>query len=135
MVGALVRTGGILGMEAAVSRRREDGDDGAGLTTWPVTVSVVVAPVPVVYGLAGVGWYRARLESASVADEDEIRHDLGYHVGAGVDVPVLPSLHAFADVRYAYVDDDFEDTLEAVSRREGGDHVELSLGATFRLPG
>ncbi|HMB68934.1 MAG TPA: outer membrane beta-barrel protein [bacterium] len=135
MIGAFLRSGSVLGMEGAVDYRTEKLGGGGELRTWPITASLVLQPIPLVYGLAGIGWYQTTLDfPAELAIEKKTESKVGYHVGAGVQFPVIPPLSLIADVRYAYIDYDFGDAVDAVSEFDGGNYVAIHLGAMFHFP-
>jgi opacity protein-like surface antigen len=80
--------------EVGVGYRSESRyNDQLDIRTWPVTASLYVAPVPVLYGGAGVGWYHTTLDYANNTPllEDETRQDFGVHVGGGMQVPLGPA--------------------------------------------
>jgi len=58
--------------------------------SWPVTASLYVSPMPVVYAGAGVGWYHTTLDYASnlPALVDETTQRFGVHVGGGMELPL-----------------------------------------------
>jgi opacity protein-like surface antigen len=135
MLGAFVRAGSMFGVEGAVDYRNEDLGSGAELRTWPVTVSLIVAPIPLVYGVAGVGWYNTTLETPGLlGTSEETSTDFGYHVGAGAQLPILPMLSLVGDVRYSYVDYDLDAFTSSVSEMEKGNYVSVNVGAMFQLP-
>ncbi|MCA9753281.1 MAG: outer membrane beta-barrel protein [Gemmatimonadetes bacterium] len=129
MIGGFVRVGGPVQLEGAVDYRNESLPGGVDVRTWPVTASLIVAPIPYVYGLAGIGWYNTTIDFTSESNvEDTTKREFGWHAGAGTQVPILPSLSFVADLRYAYVDYQFDEFAESVARFDGGDYVTLNLG-------
>jgi len=133
--GAFLRSGAVLGVEGAVDYRTEKLGGGGELKTWPITASLVLQPIPMVYGLAGIGWYQTTLDFPSdLMIEKKTESKVGYHVGAGAQFPVLPPLSLLADVRYAYIDYDFGDAVTAVSEFDGGNYVAVHLGAMIHFP-
>lgn len=107
MVGAMVRLRHMMffGLEGAVDFRKEELNDGSELRSTPLTASVMIFPIPVVYGLAGLGLYRTTLE---VSGEETTDTQLGYHFGAGVEAPLIPLLKLTGDIRYQFVDYEFD---------------------------
>ena len=135
MVGGFFRLGRALALEGAVDYRREELGGGAEVRTWPVTASLVASPIPFLYGLAGVGWYNTTLELPSTGGaDDRTEREFGYHIGAGTRVPIVPSLSFLADLRYAYVDYQFDEFGEAVSNFDGGNYLTLNLGIMLSEP-
>lgn len=89
--------------EVGVGYRAESRYDGQlAVRTWPVTASLYVAPVPALYGGAGVGWYHTTLdyETNTPLLQDETRQDFGVHLGGGMQVPLGP---AALDLNARYV--------------------------------
>jgi opacity protein-like surface antigen len=129
MVGGFVRLGSTVALEGAVDYRREDVGLGAELRTWPVTLSLILAPIPVVYGVAGVGWYNTTLELPPALEGlEDTQSEFGYHVGAGAQLPIVPALSFVGDLRYSYINYDFDEFGEAVSNFDGGNYLALNLG-------
>jgi hypothetical protein len=125
-----------MALEGAVDYRRTDLAGGAETRAWPVTLSLVASPIPVAYLLAGIGWYNLTLEVPSAfSTVEETQSRFGYHVGAGVRAPVLPDLSFVGDLRYGYVDYEFDQFAEAVAGFDGGDYVSLNLGVMLAIPG
>ena len=103
---------GGLGFEGSIDYRTEDFDDGNfKIKSWPVTASVLLYPVPILYGIAGFGWYNNTLEytgnNAAQLEIKETSQDVGYHFGGGAEIP-LGSVSIAADIRYVFIDYDFE---------------------------
>jgi len=102
---ALRGEAGLFAPEVAVNYRQEELFDGAlKQRMWPVTASLWLKPVPMVYGGAGVGWYYTSYDYDQVRFplvKDETRSDFGVHVGAGLKIPVTPV--AGLDVQGRYV--------------------------------
>ncbi len=65
-------------------------DDQLHVRSWPVTASLYLVPVPVLYAGAGVGWYHTTLDYThnlpGLADETKQR--FGVHVGGGLEMPL-----------------------------------------------
>jgi hypothetical protein len=135
MVGGFFRLGGVAALEGAVDYRKEDLPGSVEVRTWPVTASLVVSPIPVLYGLAGVGWYNTTIDFPSSAlVDDRTQRDFGWHVGAGTQVPIMPSLSFLADLRYAYINYDFDEFAESVADFDGGNYLTLNLGLMLGTP-
>lgn len=125
---------GILGFELAVDRRSEDLPAGAELVVWPVTASVLVYPVPQLYGVAGLGWYNATFEPPSLLDlDDRTETTTGFHIGGGVEVPLTPRLALTGDLRYLFIDYDFGDLPDDVDDIESN-HVGANAGLMVTFP-
>lgn len=111
MFGAMARLRGeVIGLEGAVDYRNEELGGDVELKTWPVTASLMIYPVPVAYALGGLGWYNSTIDfpDGSIF-EDQTDTQLGYHLGAGVEVPMAPNFSLTGDFRYHFVDYEFDD--------------------------
>lgn len=105
-LGAFVRLKRTLvGFEAAVDVRR-DYYHGSDVDVVPVTLSVMLIPLPVAHVVAGVGYYHVETYYSS---DYNIQTDnaIGFHYGAGVEWPLLPLLKLAGDLRYRMVDYEF----------------------------
>jgi hypothetical protein len=131
MVGAMVRLRHMMffGLEGAIDSRNEELNDGSELRSTPITASVMVFPIPVVYGLAGLGFYRSTLE---VAGEEHTDTQLGYHFGAGVEAPLIPLLKLTGDIRYQFVDYEFDEIAESLGKVEANGYA-ISAGLILYL--
>ncbi len=68
------------------------------------------------YAGGGVGWYRFSETSAhSTADEDEKTTNAGYHVLAGVEIPIRHWMAAAVDGRWSFVPNAFGDSARSVA--------------------
>ncbi|HEU5254981.1 MAG TPA: outer membrane beta-barrel protein [Vicinamibacterales bacterium] len=68
------------------------------------------------YAGGGVGWYRFSETSAhSTADEDEKTTNAGYHVLAGVEIPIRNWMAAAVDGRWSFVPNAFGDSASSVA--------------------
>jgi len=124
-----------LGTEVGVSYRSEDRfNDRLRLRTWPVTVSLLVAPVPVVYGSAGVGWYHTTFdydqEKIAVPISDETKESFGVHVGGGVKVPFGSAAALDLSGRYVMMQ---PQESRLVPEKFDPDFWTTSLGLAFRF--
>jgi hypothetical protein len=76
------------------------------LRIWPVTASLYVAPISMLYAGAGVGWYHTTYDyDESLGFEDETRQEFGVHVGGGMQVPIVPSAALDLNGRYVFLQD------------------------------
>lgn len=112
--GARLKLAGI-GVEGSIEYRSEKYDDGAlSVRSWPVMVSGLVYPLPIVYGLAGVGWHNSTFDyNQSLPGfgllKDETKQQMGYHIGAGVEIPLIGTGTTLTgDIRYVFLDYDLK---------------------------
>jgi outer membrane protein W len=137
MVGGQLRIRGpFFGAEGAVDYRSEDLLPGVDLKTWPVTASALLYPLPYVYGLAGVGWYHATIafdnDTLNDAIEDQTTSEIGYHLGAGAELPISTGVALTTDVRWVFIDYDFDqvDEVQDLGNAES-DYMKFRAGVLF----
>ena len=101
-----------LGVEASIDYRQEKYGDGAlTVRSWPVMVTGLIYPLPMVYGAVGTGWYNTTLDydqSILPLFVDETTQKVGWHFGAGVELPVGSNAKLTADIRYVFLNYDFK---------------------------
>jgi opacity protein-like surface antigen len=87
----------VLQVEVAGGYRTDSRDNGQlDVRQWPITTSLYLTPIHMLYVGAGVGWYHTTYDYESEAIADETTQDFGVHVGGGVKVPVAS--HAALDL-------------------------------------
>ena len=93
--------------ELATSYRSETlYDGGLETTTWPITASLLLTPVPALYAGAGVGWYHTTFDYVSSGSaDDKTTQDFGVHVGGGLRVPLAPTMAVDFGGRYVFLQD------------------------------
>ncbi|MBN1128283.1 MAG: porin family protein [Chitinispirillaceae bacterium] len=103
----------VLGAEASINYRQESyANDLVTVRSWPVMVTGLLYPVPFVYGAIGAGWYNVTFDYNQrllpvLADETKQR--FGWHFGGGVEAPAGPSIKLIGDIRYVFIDYDFQE--------------------------
>ena len=140
LIGATLRAKllPILGIEADIGYRQEKYGSGAvTVRTWPVTVTGLLYPLPVIYGGLGGGWYSTTFDYADsyndIGIEDETTRNFGWHLAAGVEFPASPRVRLFGDVRFVFLDYDFKDLPEAVLDGADSDFYSINVGVLFGL--
>jgi opacity protein-like surface antigen len=107
------------------------------VTTYPITVSALVYPMPLIYLLGGVGWYNTTIEFSEAGvtsgPASETNDNFGSHVGAGLEMSVGGNRSLNAGIRYVFLDYDVTrldlgglDTIEA-------DYYSIQVGLTFNF--
>jgi opacity protein-like surface antigen len=134
MFGAMARLRGeVVGVEGAIDYRNEEMGGGVDLKTWPITASLMIYPVPVIYALGGLGWYNSTLDFPDGSlFEDQTDTQLGYHLGAGMELPVSPNLRLTGDFRYHFVDYEFDDIPSSIGNVDA-DAFSLNGGVLIYL--
>lgn len=94
-----------LKLEGGISYRQESFANGdLKVRMWPVTTSLWLTPVPMLYAGGGIGWYRASYDYAStVPFADATTNQLGLHLGGGLAVPLAPSFGLDLNGRYIFM--------------------------------
>ena len=117
----------VVKLEIAGSYRTEDHFGGdLKLKMWPITTSVLLAPIPNIYGLAGVGWYHTTFDyDDALLIDDETKEEFGVHLGGGITVPIAPSAGIDLNGRYVMMRDQ---ESKLVPEKFNPDFWNLSLG-------
>lgn len=125
------------GVEASVNYRSESYSDGAlTVKSWPVMVTGMIYPIPILYAGIGTGWYnttfdydQGRFPFQLVADET--KQKIGWHFGGGLELPIGASSLITADVRYVFIDYEFN-SIPGFGPKNS-DFVLVTFGMLFRL--
>lgn len=142
LVGATLRLPllPVLGLEGDVGYRQEEYGSGTSEVTvkdWPITVTGLLYPLPVIYGGIGGGWYNSTIDYSSTYNaagiEDETTQDFGWHLAAGVELPTSSRVKLFGDVRYVFLDREFEDIPGDVLDGAKSDFYSINVGLLFGL--
>lgn len=107
---------GLIAFEGSIDYKSEEYAQGLlAVTSWPVMASVLIYPIPIVYGIAGMGWYNTtyeikptQLNLMQLQPVKETTQETGWHFGGGVELP-LGSMTLAADVRYVFLNYDFSE--------------------------
>ena len=97
-----------LSVEGGIAYRDESTSNGdLTVRMWPVTASLWLTPVPVLYAGGGLGWYRTSYDYESTLPfEDTTTNDVGVHLGGGLAIPLAPRLGLDLNGRYIFMQDD-----------------------------
>ncbi len=124
----------VLDVELKGEYRKQDRFDGQ-LTEkmWPVTASLWLTPLRVLYAGGGAGWYHTTLDYNSPSPlPDETHQKFGLHAGAGVRVPLASALAVDLNGRYVWLENQETATIP---REFNPDFWDMSLGLAFRFSG
>jgi hypothetical protein len=104
-----------LGAEASVDYRQDKFYNGAvNIKSWPIQVTGLLYPLPIVYGAIGAGWYVTTFDYNQAIYpqlKDDTRQRFGWHFGVGGELP-LAIAKLTADVRYVFLDYAFKQVPE-----------------------
>lgn len=140
LVGATLRLKLLpaLGAEGNIGYRQEKFGDGAvTVKDWPVTVTGLLYPLPMLYGGVGAGWYNRTTDYSTLYNQsgfdDETSQEFGWHLAAGIEIPASPSVRLFGDVRYVFLDYKFKELPDAVLDGDNSDFYSVSFGLLFGI--
>jgi len=100
---------------------------------WPVSASLWLTPLRVLYAGAGVGWYHTTLDfQGPTAPPTETFEKFGVHAGGGLRVPFGSAAALDLNGRYVWMENQ-----ESVSipQKFDPDFWDMSLGLAFRFSG
>lgn len=99
-------------------------------TQWPVTGSVWVKPMPLMYVGGGAGWYNTTLHYPNTPIlASTTSQEFGIHLGGGVTVPMVPGVASLdLNGRYVYLGDQKSDLPPNTFK---ADYWTTSLGVAF----
>jgi len=101
-----------LGAEASIGYRQEKyADELLTVRSWPVMVTGLIYPLPMIYGAMGFGWYNTTIDYDQERVpllKDETAQKIGWHFGGGVELPVGARFKLTADIRYVFLNYDFK---------------------------
>jgi len=117
--GAVLRVkfSDVFGIEGSINYREEQYGGGAvDVKTWPVMMTALVYPVPIIYGALGAGWYNTSISynvppgllGGATSVSSETKQQFGWHFGGGLELPVLPSVKLVGDLRYVFLNYNFK---------------------------
>jgi hypothetical protein len=94
--------------EIGVAYRSESRlDDALKVRMWPVTASLWLTPIPMLYAGGGVGWYHTTFDfDETLPISDETSQEFGVHAGGGVVVPLAPAVSLDLNGRYVFLEKD-----------------------------
>ncbi len=125
-----------LGVEASINYRQEKyGNDALTVRSWPVMVTGLIYPLPIVYGAVGFGWYSLTLDfdqNKLPLSQDETMKRVGWHFGGGVELPVGSSFKLTGDVRYVFLDYKFKE-VPGTGNLKNSDFYIITAGLLFKL--
>ncbi|MDD5672717.1 MAG: outer membrane beta-barrel protein [Chitinivibrionales bacterium] len=120
----------LLGTEASVNYRQEKFGHGAvTVSDWPIMVTGLIYPLPIVYGAIGAGWYNVTFDYKDPTVTDVTTQKFGWHFGGGAELPVGPKIKLTGDIRYVFLNYDFK-TVPGVSGPKS-DFFVITVGFLF----
>jgi len=102
----------LLGVEAAINFRQEKYLNGAlTVNSWPLMVTGLIYPLPILYGAMGFGWYSVTFhydKNRLPLLVDETIQKVGWHFGGGLELPITSDILLTGDFRYVFLNYDFK---------------------------
>jgi opacity protein-like surface antigen len=140
MFGAFIRAklSQAFALEGSINYRQEEYYGGrVEVSNWPVLVSALIYPFPAVYGIAGVGWYFTTVgfdNSTFEQDlDDRTTNPFGFHLGAGLELPLGEMLKLTGDIKYVFLNYDLEDVGDVALNDLNSNFYIISVGLAFGL--
>lgn len=103
----------VLGAEASINYRQETyAEELLMVRSWPVMVTGLIYPLPIVYGAMGAGWYNVTYDfdqNRLPLFTDETTQKFGWHFGGGVELPAGSTIKLTGDIRYVFLNYDFKE--------------------------
>lgn len=137
LVGATLRVKPLtfLGVDADIAYRQEEFNSDLTVRSWPITVSGLLYPVPMLYGGLGAGWYQTTFDFSDALNNsgvnDETSGEFGWHLVGGVEVQAARKIIVYGDFRYAFLEYDLEDIPGAVLDGVNADFYSINIGLLF----
>ncbi len=143
MIGAAARIklSDALGVEGSINYRQEDYNNGdVTVTSYPVMLTGMFYPISIAYGAIGFGWYNTSIAYSSPLHQlginDQTEQKVGWHFGAGVELPLSGSVSSpntilTADIRYVFLNYDFQQFPGSSNLKS--DFVVFTAGLLFSL--
>lgn len=102
----------MLGLEVSINYRQEKYVDNLlTVRSYPVMVTGLIYPLPIIYGAMGIGWYNTTFDydqDRLPLLKDDTAQKVGWHFGGGVELPVGSNFNLTGDIRYVFLDYDFK---------------------------
>jgi hypothetical protein len=97
-----------LSAEGGISYREESfSNEDLKVRMWPVTASLWLTPLPMLYAGGGLGWYRTTYDyRGTLPFPDMTTSKVGLHMGGGVAVPLTSAIGLDLNGRYIFMQKD-----------------------------
>ena len=106
-----------LGLEGSINYREEEYGNGfVTAKSWPLMVTGLLYPIPIVYGAIGAGWYNTSVEynfppgylGSPTLITSDTKQEFGWHFGGGLELPLGDVASLVGDIRYVFLDYNFQ---------------------------
>ncbi|GEM_PF-425525 len=140
MFGGFIRAklSDAFGIEGSINYRTEEYANGSiTVRSWPVLASALVYPFPMLYGIAGAGWYNATFDfdpgfqQMDLADQTQTK--FGWHIGAGAEIPLADKLMLTGDVKFVFLNYDWDELNDVPLTDYNSNFYIINIGLAFGL--
>jgi hypothetical protein len=120
----------LLKTEVGVAYRSESYmNDQLRVRQWPLTASLWLSPVPMLYAGGGAGWYHTTYDfQDTLLGEDSTDQQFGVHAGGGLQIPLGP---VAADLNGRYIF--FQEEPAIPTGIADADYWSVALGLAIKL--
>jgi hypothetical protein len=135
-----IRFDEIFGIEGSINYREDQYGNGfVTARSWPVMVTGLIYPIPVLYGAIGAGWYNTTVSYTipsgfggdPASYTEETMQKFGWHFGGGLELPMGDVASFVGDLRYVFLDYDFKNAPG--SNGVKSDFYVASVGILFKF--
>ena len=124
-----------LKVEGSIGYKSDEYQNGEIKTKmYPVLLTGMLSILPIVHAEAGIGWYNTKTEYSpalkALGAVDETTQNIGYHLGAGVEIPA-GNILLTGDIRYVFLNIDFKNISSITSVKS--DYYTINIGLLFSL--
>ena len=124
-----------LSIEGAIGYKSDKFGSGEVKTTSvPILLTGMLNVLPLIHAEAGIGWYNTKIDYSPALEmlgaSDERTQAVGYHIGAGAEVP-LGNIILTGDLRYIFLNVDFNNIAKLSS--SNSNYYTINVGLLFKL--
>lgn len=118
--------------EGGIAYREESfSNDDLKVRMWPVTASLWLTPLPMLYAGGGLGWYHTTYDYRSTLPyTDTTTNKVGVHLGGGLAFPLAPGLGLDLNGRYIFMQ---TDNSVQIPTKFNPDYWSMSLGLAIKF--
>lgn len=142
MFGGFIRAklSSAFAVEGSINYRKEHYySGGVTVSSLPVLVSALIYPVPAIYGIAGIGWYFTTISYgnaivlANPGVTDKKKNPFGFHLGAGVELPLGEIVKLTGDIKYVFLNYNLDNIGNYKLKDLNSNFYIISVGLAFGL--
>lgn len=133
-----------LGIEGSINYRQQNfADDAIKVRSWPLLITGMFYPIPMVYGALGAGWHNTTIDYANITNNNETidlgehtSQEFGWHLGAGLEFNFGSGTSLYSDIRYVFLNYEIEDlATQAINELDdlNANFYMINVGILFGL--